>query len=143
MISPHHTTAGTHRFTTSSIGCFGCTPSGHKRSTSLQLCQPVLRRPVRVSFAQLHNEHIQKTTSPRMPTTAGQCADGKIMWFEVDQKRDTPGKVREHNQSGRCRYLCKSIDHTCQRQGTEAVLVAVHTLCERRRNSRLHTMVRA
>ena len=49
---------------------------------SLQLCQPVLRRQVRVSFAQLHSEHIQKTTSPRMPTSAGQRADGKIMWFE-------------------------------------------------------------
>ena len=47
-----------------------------------------------------------------MLTSAGQRADGKTVWFEVwEQKRDTPGKVKEHIQSGWCRHLYKSIVH--------------------------------
>ena len=57
-----------------------------------------------------HDMHIESSVNSKCPT-------GDNFTFRDDfvrEKRDTSGKVREHNQSGGCHYLCKSIDHLCE-----------------------------
>ena len=107
------------------------------------VCQPVLRRPV-WPFRTLHIEHIQRIMTFRMPTSAGQRADGKTVGSEVwEQRRDTPGKVKEHIQSGWCRHLRKSIVHIVRNRAQKPCL----SLCTRSASiatkTRLHTTVRA
>ena len=104
----------------------------------MQLCQPVFEATCR----KLHIEHIQRIMSLRMPTSAGQCADGKTVGSEVwEQKRDTPGKVKEHIQSGWCRRLRKSIVRI-DRNSTEAMLVLCTLSASIATKTRLHMTVR-
>ena len=73
-----------------------------------------------------------------MPTSAGHLADGKTVGSDVwEQRRDTQGQ-RAHPE-----WLVPSPSQQhcphCQKQGTEAMLVAVHTLREQRhKNKTLH-----
>ena len=70
-----------------------------------------------------------------MPTSAGHLADGKTVGSEVwEQRRDTQGQ-RAHPEA---LVPSPSQKHgpRCQKQGTEAMLVAVHTLRQHRHKNK-------